>query len=153
MTLADHAQAFVNGKKSEWANLVPIAIALRPKQVDRAAERLAKLAGIGKSTVKRKIEAIRFKNEQGWNEQAITAAGQAPTLASYVDGKTKARTLPLVSFPHRLTKPVRDDLQEQVLRIAKVLHLKTYDEVFCFIVSQIACATDEELLHAAGDHT
>lgn len=148
--LAEHAQAFVNGKKSEWANLVPIAIALRPKQIDRAAERLAKLAGIGKPTVKRKLEAIRFKAAQGWDAERIIVEGQAPTLASYVQGKTKARTLPLVSFPHRLTRPVRDALHENCLRLAKLFHFKTWDEVFEYVNARIEMDSDFEHLHAAG---
>lgn len=154
--LKAHAEAFVNGKKSEWGSLVEIAIALEPDQLERASDRLAKLAGIGKATVKRKIEAIRFKFSQGWTVATIIRAGQSETISSYVKLKTKARTEPLVAFPHRLTPGVRDALEELCIRLAKVLKMKsrrgniTYDDVFEFMCGHFATMDELELQHDAG---
>lgn len=149
--LAKNAEAYVNGKRTEWANLVEIAVGINGNQLDRAAARLAKLAGIGPATVRRKIEAIRFKAAQGWDSEAIKKAGQSETISSYVKQKTRARTEALVAFPHRLTPAVRDATKDTCLRIAKVLHLKTWDDVFDFINADYATTTDAELIHRAGE--
>lgn len=148
--LAKNAEAYVKGKRLEWSNLVEIAIGISPKQIDRAAGRLAKLAGIGKNTVKKKIEAIRFKAAQGWDPETIKKAGQSETISAYVKMTVKARTEPLVAFPHRLTPPVRDAVQELCLRLCKVLAVKTYDEAFEFVVADYLGTDDVELIHRAG---
>lgn len=154
--LAQHAADYVNGKKAEWDNLVDIAIALGPKQLDRGAERLAKLSGVDKRAVRKKIEAIRFKHEQGWEAAAIKSEGQAATCASYVKTKVKARTEPLVNFPHRLTPEIRDAVESLGQRIAAELRLRnhrkevTWDQVFEFITADYATISNEGLKHLGG---
>lgn len=149
--LAESATCYVNGSQSRWANLVDVALALSPRQVDKGAERLAKLAGEGKVTVKKKIQAIRYAAGLDMKPAEIKTLGQKEVLAFYVRGKVKARTLPLVSFPHKVTQPVRDDLHALVLRVGKVLGLKTYDDCFEFILANYADLSDEELKHLAGE--
>jgi hypothetical protein len=146
--LAKSATAFVNNSKGQWANLVDVALALSPKQLDKGAERLAKLAGVGKKTVKQKMLAVRFKADQGWSADTIKVFGQGETLASYVRETVKARTEPLVAFPHRLTRPVRDALEETCRRVSKRLGLKTYDDVFELVVAVFA--HDEDIDHLGG---
>lgn len=149
--LATHATAYVNGSKSSWEQLVDLALALSDRQINKASERLAALTHTSKKTMRTKILAIRFQNVCGASAEQIKSVGQEKALGSWVKGKVKARTLPLVNFPHRLTPPVRDALHEAVLRIGRVCQLKTYDEVFQFIIAQIDVATDLELLHSAGE--
>lgn len=148
--LATSANAWIATKKAEWDYLVDTAIALHPKQIDRAASRLASRANVGAPTMRKKIEAIRFKAQQGWDVETIKREGQEATISAFVKSKVKARTEPLVNFPHRLTPPVRDALKSNCLRLAKLLGLKTWDEVFQYINSQIELASDLDHLHAAG---
>jgi len=149
--LVARAGAFVDGSRMQWDAVVDLALGISAKQVDAAAKRLAQLAGRGKISVKRKLIAIRYQHEQGRTPEQIKADGQESTLARYVTGKVKARTLPLVQFPHRLTPPVRDDLHELILRIGRVLELRTYDECFEFLIAVFSNVSDLEMLHEAGE--
>ena len=148
--LASTAKSYVDGSRSRWEQLVDLTLGLQPRQLENAARRLGELAGEKPQTVLRKMKAIRYCYQAKLTAQDIKVAGQGGIIGKYVMGKTKERTLPLVSFPHRLTKPVRDDLHELVLRLGNLLRLKTYDEVFEFIIAQFT-VSDEEILHAAGE--
>ncbi len=53
--LAKCAERFVDGSQAQWSELVEIALALKPKQVPKAAERLGKLAQVSPKTVKQKL--------------------------------------------------------------------------------------------------
>lgn len=148
--LAETAKQYVNGSRSRWEQLVDLTLGLQPRQLENAARRLGELAGEKPQTVLRKMKAIRYCYQAQLTAQDIKLVGQGGIIGKYVMAKTKERTLPLVSFPHRLTKPVRDDLHALVLRLGKLLGLKTYDEVFEFIIAQFI-VSDEEILHAAGE--
>lgn len=149
--LVKNAEDFVQGSRTQWSKLVDIALGIGPKQVDKAADRLASLAGVGRTNVKRKLEAIRFKSQQGWAAEVIKAEGQAATLSTYVKTKVKARTDPLVPFPHKLTPAVRDAFEVTCRRVGKILGLKTWDEVIEFMNSDYLTTVDEEIIHRAGE--
>jgi hypothetical protein len=149
--LAATANRFISNSKGQWAELVELGAALRPRQVKPAAKKLAILAGVDKRTVERKLLAIRFGIETGCSTTALVNMGQRAVLGHYVKGKVKARTLPLVTFPHRVTQPVCDDLRALGLRIGRTLSLKTWDEVWEFVLACFSDVSDQELHHLAGN--
>jgi len=148
----ESAQKFLTSKKEEWRNLCQIAWVTQPSMVERAAKVLAESAGIGHKTLKRKFVAIHYARAQGVSHDDIVARGQEKILKQFVTEKVKARSAPLVAFPHKLTPAVRDAFDENCRRVAKVLHLKTWDEVVQWINAQIELASDEEILHGGGEH-
>ena len=146
------AQKFLASKKAEWSALVTVAWVTQPSMVERAAKVLAESAGIGHKTLKRKFVAIHYARAQGVSHDDIVARGQEKTLKMWVTEKVKARSAPLVPFPHKLTPAVRDAFDENCRRVAKVLHLKTWDEVVQWINAQIELASDDEILHGGGEY-
>lgn len=149
--LSTLATRFIHESRAQWQDLVSIGAALNSKQLDVGAKRLAEQTGMSAATIKRRFLAVKHGIEMGFSQEALIKMGQQATVAQYVREKVKKRTLPLVAFPHRLTAPIRDDLQVLCERIGKVLKLKTYDDVFEFILSTYADLPDEELLHLAGE--
>ena len=145
------AQKFLASKKAEWSALVTVAWVTQPSMVERAAKVLAESAGIGHKTLKRKFVAIHYARAQGVSHDDIVARGQEKILKQFVTEKVKARSAPLVNFPHRLTPEVRDAVQNLCFRVSKVLGLKTYDEAFEFITACFLDLSDEELLHLGGE--
>jgi hypothetical protein len=145
------AKQFISSKQGEWAALVTVAWVTKPNLADRAAKVLAEAANVGSKTLKRKIAAIHHAREQGLSLEEITSRGQKKILEQFVKEKVKARTLPLVAFPHKLTPPVRDAFDASCRRVANLLGLKTWDEVIDWINAQIELATDEEILHGGGE--
>lgn len=149
--LATLATRFIHESRAQWQDLVSIGAALSSKQLDVGAKRLAEQTGMSAATIKRRFLAVKHGIEMGLSQEALIKMGQQAVVAHYVRGKVKARTLPLVAFPHRLTAPVRDGVQELCERIGKVLKLKTYDDVFEFILADYITTTDDELIHRAGE--
>lgn len=151
MDLVKAAKDFGFAKATEWRSIVTLACGIKPVLNERAAKRLAEGSKIGRKTLKRKMESIQLAHASGLTVEQIVEAGQEKILKQFVKEKVKARTLPLVPFPHKLTVPVRDAFDASCRRVAKVLRLKTWDEVVDWINAQIELATDEEILHGAGE--
>lgn len=149
--LSTLATRFVAESKCLWADIVCIGTALTPKQFDIAAKRLAEQSGNGAATIKRKFLAVKHGIESGLTVDKLIEQGQQVTVAAYVKGKVKARSAPLVAFPHRITPQVREGLEELYQRIGKVVKCKTFDEATEYIVAVFADLPDEELIHLAGE--
>ena len=152
MNDADQAvAAFVATKGEEWKNLVMVACATDAKYIDKAAAVLSTAAKVGKSTLKRKIVAIHYARSHGLGFEQIIDAGQKHILKTFVEEKVKARTAPLVVFPHKLTPEVAKAFDANCRRVGKLLQLRTWDEVVQWINAQIELASDEEIVHAGGE--
>jgi len=151
--LAIMATRFCEASKAQWGAIVFLAANkdLPPKKYDAAAKRLAELSDKGPESIKRGLRAVRYALDQGRSVDELLQQGEKKTRAMYVNGKVKARSAPLVAFPHRLTPEVRDALAELYLRLGKLLKLKTYDEVTEFIVADYLTTTDDEIVHRAGE--
>lgn len=145
------ATRFIAESKAQWANIVCLAEELSLKQIEPAAKKLAIQTATGSHTIKRKFLAVKHAIETGLTVDKIIEQGQQATLASYVKGKVKARSAPLVAFPHRITPEVRAGLEELYQRIGRVVKCKTFDEATEFIIATFADLPDEELVHLAGE--
>ena len=148
--LSTLATRFIAESKCLWADIVCIGAALSPKQFDIAAKRLAEQSGNGAATIKRKFLAVKHGIESGLTVDKLIEQGQQVTVAAYVKGKVKARSAPLVAFPHRITPEVRAGLEELYQRIGRVCACKTFDEATEFILATFADLPDQELEHLAG---
>lgn len=148
------ATQFVNGSRSTWDCLVQIAAGLKDKQIDIGAKRLATFTGTDYKNVKMKLKAIRAAIASGMTIDEVVKEGQHSILVRSAEVRKRERAQngeELVCFPHKLTPGCRDGLKDLTLRISKVLGLKTYDQVFDFIMGDYATTTDEELHHRAGN--
>lgn len=148
--LAKSAERYVNGSLSRWTELVNIAIALKPKQLEKAAVRLAKLAGESAKTMRQKINAIRLASVEN-SAADIKAAGQAKTIATYVKAKNGARTDKQVLLGWKVAPELRDAAHEQALRVATLLKFTTSNEFWQWLNAQLENTSDEEIRHSAGE--
>ncbi len=148
--LAKCAERFVNGSQTQWSELVEIALALKPGQVQKAAERLGKLAQVSPKTVKQKLLAIRLAREAGNTPDQIKQTGASAVLGLFVKTKNAARTDKQVLLSWKVAPELRDAAHAETLRIAQVLGFTTSNELWTWLTAQLATTTDEELLHSAG---
>lgn len=148
--LAKSAERFVLGSQSSWSELVDIALALKPKQLNRGAERLSKLAGINPKTTMQKFNAIRLAAQEN-TAADIKAAGQAKTLGTYVKAKNGARTDKQVVLSWKVAPELRKSAHEQMLRVGKILNFTTSNEYIAWWNAQLETTTDEEIRHSAGE--
>lgn len=148
--LATLATRFIAESRAQWADVVCIGAALSTKQFDIGAKRLAEQSGVSAATIKRRWKAVKYGIEQGLAIDKLIEQGQQVTVSAYVRGKVKARSAPLVAFPHRITPEVRAGLEELYQRIGRVVKCKTFDEATEFILAVFADWPDEELEHQAG---
>lgn len=148
--LENYAASFVSGSKGQWAALVRIARKVSPKTRDDAARVLSQAAGVGKSTLARKFESLHAAMNTGLTDEQLIEMGQRAVMAKFVKDKREKRSDKLVPFPHRLTQPVRDDLQELCLRLGRILKVRTYDECFELILSIFVDMDDDSVRHLAG---
>jgi hypothetical protein len=145
------AMRFCTASKSQWADLVEMACEIGPERFEKASKVLASQTGTSQQTLHRKFKAIHLKRSEGLTCEAIKELGQAETISGYVKAKRAKRTDALVPFPHKLTQPVRDDLEVLCQRLGKILKVKTYDQVFEVILSLFIDLSDAEIWHLIGE--
>lgn len=149
--LAKTAEKFVASSTEMWAKLVDIALALSPKQLEKAACRLGKLSGISPKTVRRKFDAIRLAQSQGQTAEAIKKAGQEAIVGGYVRTKHNGRTDKQVALRWMVAPELRDAAHEEAWRVAKILNFRTSNEFWQWLTAVLSTATEEEIRHSAGD--
>jgi hypothetical protein len=146
-----NAQAFVSNARAQWKELVAVARATSPKNRQQAAAALSQAAGVGKSTLLRKLEAIHAAQQSGTTDERLIELGQARVLATFVKAKREARDDAQVSLRWMVAPELRDGAVEQFYRIGKLLGMTTSNEVWTFMLSQMVQWSDEEILHSAGE--
>jgi hypothetical protein len=152
--LAVLATGYVAGANSQWGFLVDLACSLSPDRLDRAAQVLAKRTNVSKDSLKRKMEAIHRAQAKGIEAEALKAIGQEKILSDYVKAKKSERVEGLATLSYRMAPDLKEAVQKQLVRVARVLKLTTSDQVFEFLNSVMQEWTPEEIRHAAGDgHT
>jgi hypothetical protein len=124
-------------------------------------EALAVEAGSNLATMKLKFRAIEFKHEEGWDLQAIIAAGQGPTLSSYAKAKKNGHNEKEKVLRWRVPASLADCIQNDnaspdaeealITRLHRVLGLETSEEFWMFVHSWFGEVSDAELLHHAGE--
>lgn len=149
--LEKRANEFVLNARAQWRDLVIVARAIRPDQRSDAARSLSQAAGVGKTTLLRKLEALHLAMKDGLADTALIEMGQAKVLGKYVRDKKNGRQDEQVTLKWMVAPELRDGVHEQFHRIAKLLNMTTSNEVWTFVLSQLSQASDEELRHAAGE--
>lgn len=153
MTDAEQAaNRYVNGSKALWADIVAVAWVTKPENLDRAAKVLSESAGVGKEALKRKMLAVHYAMRIDSSQmETVVSAGQKAILALYVKGKRSERTEGLATLKWRVAPDLAEAVHKEVWRIAKVLKLKTSDDFWSWLHSQMVTWTTEEILHSAGE--
>jgi len=142
---------FVSNSRSQWAALVGLARKVSPAGRDDLARTLATAAGVGKSTLARKLRAIHEAMKAGLNDDKLIEMGQSAVMAKFVKDKRAERTEDQVVLKWMIASDLRRAVQEEVWRVAQVLGLKTSDEFWSFLHSVMVAWTKEEILHLAGE--
>jgi len=142
--------AYVAAHGSAWSAIVSVAYGCKPEHVDREAEILARATAATKAVLKRKIEAIHHKREQGWTEEAITKMGQGPTLSAYAASRKAKSEEPDTILRYRVSRSLADSWCITVGRLAKAGNLKTSDDLIEFLNAHFADMPLEEIRHQAG---
>ena len=151
MTDAEQAaNRYVNGSKAQWSDVVLLAAATKAENLDRAAKVLSEAAGVGKEGLKRKMLAIHYAIHAGNSPDACIALGQKAIIAQYVKGKRSERTEGLATLKWRVSPDLAEAVHREVWRIAQVLKLKTSDDFWSWLHSQMVTWNELELRHSAG---
>ena len=149
--LESAATGFVNGSRSQWAELVRIARATLPRNLAQAAKVLAKQAGVGRKGVEVSLKAINRAMAEGLADAQLIEMGREKVIGRYVQGKRSERVDGLVCLTWKIAPELRDDVQREVWRIAQVLGMRTSDQFWEFMLSQMSQWTTDEIRHAAGE--
>jgi hypothetical protein len=144
------AIGFVNGSRSQWAELVRIARNTLPRNLSQTAKVIAKQAGIGRKGVETRLKAINRAMAEGLGDAQLIEMGQEKVVGRYVQGKASERVDEQVPMTWKVEPRLREDVKAEVWRIAQVLGLRTSDQFWEFMLSQMTTWTKEEILHAAG---
>lgn len=143
-------QAYIAAHGSAWSAIVSVAYNCKPDHVDREAEILAKATAATKAALKRKIEAIHHKREQGWTEEAIIKMGQGPTLSAYAASRKARNTEPDTILRYRVPRSLADSWCGTVGHIASAAGLKTSEDLIEFLNSCFADLPKEAIRNWAG---
>lgn len=144
-------EGFVTNSRSQWAALVGLARKVSPAGRDDLARTLATAAGVGKSTLRRKIEAIHEGMKAGLTDDKLIEMGQSAVMGKFVKDKKAERTEDLVVLKWMVASDLKRAVQEEVWRIAQILGLKTSDEFWSFFHAVMVGWTKEEIEHLAGE--
>jgi hypothetical protein len=150
MTHEETANAFVANSRGQWKMLVKLARATPPRNRMQAASTLSQAAGVGKSTLARKLEAIHLAQNAGVTDEDLIERGQRWTLAKFVTDKKNGRQDAQVCLKWLVAPEIRDAAHENVVRVGKVLGFTTSNQFWQWWNSQIELTSDEELRHSAG---
>jgi AcrR family transcriptional regulator len=145
------ANAFVSNAKAQWKELVCVARGAKPQDRKTTARALAEAAGVGKSTLERKLLALHLAMQEGMTDDELIERGQRWVLAKYVNDKRNGRQDKQAVLKWLVNPETRDDVQELFARLGRVLKRHTSEELFDFLLAVFADVSDEEILHLAGE--
>ncbi len=151
--LSDLLAASALSLRSEWSALVALAAKLS-KDKEEVRQVAAKLAAISKSSedsIARKIFAIQGLQTQGLPEEMIVNMGQTLALSTFQKSKEKEKRDVLTNLTFKIPGAQREQVREEIARVMRVLDLHSSERLWEFLIAQLQSASDEELLHAAGE--
>ena len=144
-------QSYIQSAGSAWSAIVSIAYACGPDHLDRESELLARATNTTKAVIVRKFQAVHHKREQGWTEEAITKAGQGPTLSSFAASRKQQKPEADVILRFRVPASLGESWSELQARIARLAKLKTSEELFEFLHSVFVGLSDLQIQNLAGE--
>lgn len=146
----DTANQFVSNAKAQWASLVKTARSIAPRERESASRALSAAAGVGKSTLRRKLEALHMAMNAGLSDNELIERGQRWVMAKFVTDKRNGRQDEQVVLKWLVAPELREAAIVNSVRVGRLLHFTTSNEYWAWLNAQIELATDEEIRHAAG---
>ena len=146
-----HAQAFVSNSQNGWSDLVALVRDIKPREIHQASKVLAKAAGIGHATLKRKMEAINHAMGLGKTNEEIIAAGQKKIMGAFVANQKGKRTEKLVKMTWLVSPELRDEVERGLWNVGQALRSIRNEDVWQFLASQMNTWSEEEIRHSAGE--
>ncbi len=146
----ESANRFVSSAKGQWSELVRVARSTPPRARTQVARTLAEAAGVGKSTLCRKLEALHMAMNSGLTDDELIRRGQRWVMAKFVTDKRNGRQDSQVCLKWLVSPELRDAAVLNSVRVARLLKFTTSNEYWAWLNAQIELATDEELQHSAG---
>lgn len=142
----ESANAFVSNAKAQWVSLVKTARSIKPKERDDAARSLSIAAGVGKSTLKRKLEALHMAMNNGLSDEKLIEMGQRAVMAKFIQDKRAARTDEQVVLKWLVAPDIRDHAVANSVRVGRLLGFTTSNQYWAWLNAQIENSSDEEIL-------
>jgi hypothetical protein len=146
----ESANQFVSNARGQWEQLVRVARATTPKGRIQVARTLAEAAGVGVSTLRRKLEALHMAMNAGLTDDELIKRGQRWVMAKFVTDKRNGRQDEQVVLKWLVSPELRDAAIANSVRVARVLHFTTSNEFWSWLNAQLELTTEEELRHSAG---
>jgi hypothetical protein len=134
----------------EWENMVSVALCLEKEQVDDGADSIARAGKCGYESVRRKLYAIQHAARLGYSQEEIVSMGQERVLGDF-QKKTRSDTYETQTWmKFRVQGSIRQLVTLEIERVSKVLHFKTSEMFFEWLLAQLHNTTDDELRQSAG---
>lgn len=140
--------------RSEWRDLVALAARLSKdkEEVKQVAAKLAQVSKGSEDSIGRKIFAIQGLMTQGLPEETIANMGQTLALSTFQKSKQTEQREALTVLSFKIPGAQREQVRKELDRVMRVLDLHSSERLWEFLVAQLQHASDEELLHAAGEN-
>jgi hypothetical protein len=138
--------------RSQWQQLVTIAFALSRDRgdVEQVSHQLARASGTSEDSIKRKILAIQHAQGLNFSEEEVAKMGQTKVLSDYGKKKKQDKYESFVWLKFQLPGSQREVARQALDRVCELCAFKTSEQLWDFLIAQLASATDDELRHAAG---
>jgi hypothetical protein len=149
--VTDDANKFVDSAKDQWGALVRLAILTPANNRKQTAYTLASASKVGKTNLENKLKAIHLALAAGVTVSELIERGQRWTIEKYVIDKKNGRQDAQVSLRWMVAPELRDTAHEATKRLMDILHMRTSDELWMYLVSQMVSWTVDEILHSAGE--
>lgn len=146
----ESTRQYIASSKEVWKVTVHCAYTCSSERMEREVVSLARDSSTNPAVLRRKFQAIQFKRDQGWTEEAIVAAGQGPTLSSYAADRKTRQNEKQRHLRWKVPASLADAVETEVVRIATVLGLTTSEDLWDFWLSVMIDLTPPQLRHLAG---
>jgi hypothetical protein len=137
--------------KKEWEWYVFLGVSLTDEEVSAYAEQLSARLNVGKDSIKRRIDAIRYAFfTQKIPAGDIMARGQELTIGEYQKSRKKESLEKTVKLGYQVPGSLKAKLDEDMERVKGLLGIVTSEDYFDFIHSVIGSMSDDDIKQAAG---
>ena len=137
--------------KAEWERMTDVALALDEQAIEQLLDSFSQRLQIGRDSLKRKFDAIRYMAALGHTAEEIKAAGQEHVVGRWNRSRQEKNYGKMVTLGWRIPGSQKVIFEREVSRVKGLLDLQTSEQMVDWLIAQLLNATDEEIKASAGE--
>lgn len=137
--------------RSQWNDLVELALSLTTEAPGAIAEHLANSCGVGADSVLRKIAAIHYGATLGHGTEELKQMGQEKVLSQYIKSRRVESYGKTVVMKWSIPGSQRQLVQQQEQRIKAILDIYTSEAFWDFMLSILTDLSEQNVKDLAGE--